>query len=86
MAWLTNSPHERQFFEIDVGDPLEREHSFRRNSTVWPSKRLSDGESTEVSFCGLLPGQQLQVDEVMTKELSQVLAADAVRRLSQDAE
>ena len=33
-----------------------------------------------------MPGQQLQFDEAMTKELSQVLAADAVRRLSQEEE
>ena len=33
-----------------------------------------------------MPGQQLQFDEAMTKELSQVLAADAVRRLAQEEE
>ena len=32
------------------------------------------------------PGKQLQFDEAMTKELSQVFAADAVRRLSQEEE
>ena len=50
------------------------------------SKRLSDGKSTEVTYHRSLPGQQLQFDEAMTKELSQVLAADAVRRLSQEEE
>ena len=41
-----------------------------------------DGKSSEVTCHRLLPGQQLQFAEAMTKELSQVLAANAVRRLS----
>ena len=49
-------------------------------------KRLSDGKSSEVTYHRLLPGQQLQFDEAMTKELSQVLAADAARRLLQEEE
>ena len=53
---------------------------------MWLSKRLSDGKSSEVTYHHLLPGQQLQLDEAMTKELSQVLAADAARRLSQEEE
>ena len=71
IAWLTNSSDERKVFEIDVGDHLER---------------VSDGKSTEVTCRRLLPGQQLQFDDAMTKELSQVMAADAVRRLSQEEE
>ena len=47
---------------------------------------MSDGKLTEVTYLRLLPGQQLQFDEAMTKELSQVLAANAVRRLSQEEE
>ena len=86
VAWKTNVSEEREVFEIDVGDPLESERSFCRNSSVWLSKRLSDGESSEVTYHRLLPGQQLQFDDAMTKELSQVLAADAVRRLSQEEE
>ena len=81
IAWMTNVSDEREIFEIDVGDPLEYEMSFCRDSSVWLSKRLSDGK-----YRRLLPGQQLQFDEAMTKELSQVLAADAVRRLSQEEE
>ena len=50
------------------------------------SKRFSDGKSTEVTYHRLLPSQQLQCDEAMTIELSQVLAADAVRRLTQEEE
>ena len=50
------------------------------------SKRLSGGKSTEFTHHRLLPGQQLQFDEAMTKELSQVLAADAVRHLTQEEE
>ena len=42
------------------------------------------GNRAEVTCHRLLPSQQLQFDEVMTKELSQVWAADAVRRLSQE--
>ena len=53
---------------------------------MWLSKRLSAGKSTAVTYHRLLPGQQLQLEEAMTKELSQVLAADAVRRLTQDGE
>ena len=53
---------------------------------MWLSKRLSDGKSSEVTYHRLLPGQQLQFDEAMTQELSQVLAANAVRRLSQEEE
>ena len=53
---------------------------------MWLSKTLSDGKSSEVTYHRLLPGQPLQFDEAMTKELSQVLAADAVRRLSQKEE
>ena len=66
--------------------PLESEESFCRDSSVWLSKRLSDGKSTEVTFHRLLPGQQLHFDEAVTKELPQVLAADAVRRLSKEEE
>ena len=86
IAWMTNVSDEREIFEIDVGDPLESERSFCRDSSVWLSKRLSDGKSSEVTYHRLLTGQQLQFDEAMTKELSQVLAADAIRRLSQEEE
>ena len=48
---------------------------------MWLSKRLSDGKSSEVTYHRLLPGQQLQFDE-----LWQVLAADAVRRLTKEEE
>ena len=53
---------------------------------MWLSKRSSDGKSTEVTYHRLLPGQQLQLDEAMVKELSQILAADAVRHLAQEEE
>ena len=62
IAWLTNSSDEREIFEIYVGEPLESEKSFCRVSSVWLSKRLSDGKSTEVTCHRLLPGQQLQFD------------------------
>ena len=83
---MTNVSDEREIFEIDVGDHLESERSFCRDSSVWLSQRLSDGKSTEVTYHRLLPSQQLQFDEAMTNELSQVLAADAVCRLSQEEE
>ena len=86
VAWMTNVSDEREIFEIDVGDPLESEKSFCRDSSVWLSKRLSDGKSSEVTYHRLLPGQQLQFDEAMTKELSQVWGADAVRRFTQEEE
>ena len=34
IAWLTNSSDEREIFAIDVGDPLESEKSFCRDSSV----------------------------------------------------
>ena len=68
VAWMTNVSNEREIFEIDVGDPLESETSFCRDSSVWLSKRLSDGKSSEVTYHRLLPGQQLQFDEAMTKK------------------
>ena len=86
IAWMTNVSDEREIFEIDVGDPLESERSFCRDSSLWLSKRLSDGKSSEVTYHRLLPGEQLQFDEAMTEELSQVLAANALRRLSQEEE
>ena len=43
-------------------------------------------KASEVSNYRLLPGQQLQFVEAMTKELLQVLAAVAVRRISQEEE
>ena len=82
LQWMTIVSSEREIFEIDVGDPLESESSFCRDSSVWLSKRLSDGKSSEVTYHRLLSGQQLQFDEAMTNELSQ--AANAVRRLSQE--
>ena len=85
-AWMTNVSDEREIFEIDVGDPLKSERSFCRDSSVWLSKRLSDGKSSDVTYYRLLPCRQLQFDAAMTKELSKVLAADAVRRLSQEEE
>ena len=42
-------------------------------------KEIVRWKSSEVTYYRLLPGQQLQFDEAMTKELSQVLAANAVR-------
>ena len=66
-ARMTNVSDEREIFDIDVGDPLESERSFCRDSSVWLSKRLSDGKSSEVTYHRLLPGQQLQFDEAMTK-------------------
>ena len=67
IAWMTNVSNEREIFEIDVGDPLESERSFCRDSSVWLSKRLSDGKSSEVTYHRLLPGQQLQFDEAMSR-------------------
>ena len=84
IAWMTNVSDEREIFEIDVGDPLGSGRSFCRDSSVSLSKRLSDGKSSEVTCHRLLPGQQLRFDEATTKELSQLLAADAVRRLTQE--
>ena len=73
-----------KYLKSTLGDPLEPERSFCRDSSVWQSKRSSDGKSARL-FHRLLPGQN-SIDEAMTKELSQVLAANAVRRLSQEEE
>ena len=77
--------HEREIFETDT------RNLWNLNSPCvaiqrWLSKRLLDGKSTEVSYHRLLPGQQLQFDQAITKELSQVLAAGAVTRLRQEEE
>ena len=66
-AWMTHVSDEREIFEIDVGDPMESEKSFCRDSSVWLSTRLSDGKSSEVTYHRLLPRQQLQFDEAMTR-------------------
>ena len=55
------------YFEFDVGDPLECDKSFCRDSSVWLSKRLSDVKWSEVTYHRLLPAQQLQFDEAMTE-------------------
>ena len=44
------------------------------------------GNRARSTYHRLLPGQQVQFGEAMTKELSQVLTANAVRRLSQEEE
>ena len=75
-----------KYSKYTLAMPLESAKSFCRDSSVWLLKRLSNGKSTDVTYHRLLLGQQLQFDEAMTKELSQVLAADAVRRLSQEEE
>ena len=54
-AWMTNVSDEREIFEIHVGDPLESERSFCRDSSLWLSKILSDGKSGEVTPHRLLP-------------------------------
>ena len=64
-----------KYLKVTLVIPSKSERSFCRDSSVWLSKRLSDGK-----------GKQLQLDEAMTRELSQVFAADAVRRLSQEEE
>ena len=58
IAWMTNVSNEREIFEIDGGDPLESEISFCRDSSVWLSKRLSDGKANVVTCHRLLRGQQ----------------------------
>ena len=55
-----DSANERDMFENDVGDPLESEKSFCRDSSVWLSKTLSDGKPTEVTCHRLLPAQELR--------------------------
>ena len=81
-----NSSPQQEIFEIDVGALLDSEESFCRHSSAWLSKRLPEVKASEVSNYRLLPGQQLQFVEAMTKELLQVLAAVAVRRISQEEE
>ena len=54
-VWMTNVSDEREIFEIDDGDPLEYERSFCRDSSVWLSKRLSDGKSGRFSRSAVSP-------------------------------
>ena len=69
-----------------MGDLLEEDKSFRRALRVWISKRLSDGKATEVTYHRLPPDQKVQFGEAMTKELSQVLVVDALRRFRRQEE
>ena len=82
-AWLTNSSDERKIFEIDVGDPLESE---KPSVEIHPCGCQRDCQINRLRSPITVSGQQLHFDEAVTKELSQVLAADAVRRLSQEQE
>ena len=84
VAWVTYHVHQREIYEIDVGDTLQHENSLCRSSTLWMSKMLSDGKATEVSYHHLPSGQQLPDNVAMTEEPAEVLAADAVRRLSRE--
>ena len=74
ISWQTKNLHEREIWKIDVGDPLEHDKYVCRDSTVWMSKKLSDGGATEVSYRRLPPGPRLLFDEPMTQELSHLLA------------
>ena len=53
IAWMTNVSDEQEILVVD-GDPEESERSFCRDSSVWLSKRMSDGKSSEVTYHRLL--------------------------------
>ena len=55
---VTNFSDEREKFLIDVCGSIDSETSFCRISSVFLSKRLSDGKSREVTYHRLLSGQQ----------------------------
>ena len=82
-----------QVFEPSEGDTKKRRvESFdesvdwcQKERSAWMTNVSNEREifeidvGSEVTYHRLLPGQQIQFDEAMTKELSQVLAANAVR-------
>ncbi|CAK0842079.1 unnamed protein product, partial [Prorocentrum cordatum] len=45
---------------------------------------LGDGKATEVTHSKLAPGQQLEFDEAMRKEISQVIATKVLKRIAQE--
>ncbi|CAK0810363.1 unnamed protein product, partial [Prorocentrum cordatum] len=72
VAYLKDTTIEREV--IEVATDFTHIGAFLQDSTVWLSKRLGDGKATEVTYSKLAPGQQLEFDEAMCKEISQVIA------------
>ncbi|CAK0886214.1 unnamed protein product [Prorocentrum cordatum] len=82
VAYLEDMTIEREVIEVatdftDIG-------AFLQDSTVWLSKRLGDGKATEVTYSKLAPGQQLEFDKAMCKEISQVIATKVLKRIAQE--
>ena len=79
LGYLTNDRTEREIVEVSIQFTDARH--FVKDPGLWLSKRLGDGKTTEVTYRRLGPGEQVQFDEAMVKELSQVAASEALRRV-----
>ena len=77
LGYLTNDQAERELVEISI--EFSDARHFLKDPGLWLSKRLGDGKTTEVTYRRLGPGEQVQFDEAMVKELSQVAASEALR-------
>ncbi|CAK0795828.1 unnamed protein product [Prorocentrum cordatum] len=81
-VYLKDTTIEREVIEvatdfIHIGASLQ-------DFTAWLSKRLGDGKATEVTYSKLAPGQQLEFDEAMCKEISQDIATKVLKRIVQE--
>ena len=82
LGYLTNDNTERELVEISM--EFSDARSFTKDPGLWLSKRLGDGKTTEVTYRRLGPGEQVQFDEAMVKELSQVATSEALRRVRKE--
>ena len=79
LGYLTNDRAEREVVEVSM--EFSDARHFVKDPGLWLSKRLGDGKTTEVTYRRLGPGEQVQFDEAMVKELSQVATPEAPRRV-----
>ena len=66
---------------VEIGVPCESLAAFLQEPAVWLSKRLGDGKTAEVSYHKLDTLSRPLFGEAMSRELSQVLISDDLRRV-----
>ena len=82
LGYLLNDHADRELVEISI--EFSDARHFIKDPGLWLSKRLGDGKTTEVTYRRLGPGEQVQFDEAMVKELSQVATSEALRRVRKE--
>ena len=82
LGYLTNDRATRELVEISI--EFSGARHVLKDPGLWLSKRLGDGKATEVTYRRLGPGEQVQFDEAMVKELSQVATSEALRRVRKE--